>query len=67
MGYYKPHLLLFNTIINKFGTTPQNIIHIGDKLETDIKGVQDCGFHTIWFNEFNHPKSDKIHPDYEIS
>ena len=42
------------------------VIHIGDKSESDIKGVQDCGFLTIWFNEFSCPKSYKILPDYEI-
>lgn len=64
--YYKPHKLIFKTAIESLNCIPQNVIHIGDNLETDIKGAQDFNMYTVWFNESKSPKSESIHPDYEI-
>lgn len=66
IGYYKPHPILFKSALREFKCIPQNAIHIGDKLETDVKGAKDCNMLTIWFNESNSPKLDTIKPDYEI-
>ena len=66
IGHYKPHSLLFKTALKEIGCSPQNSIHIGDKLETDIKGAKDNNMHTIWFNDSNALGSEKIQPDYEI-
>ena len=66
IGYYKPHKILFKTALESLKCIPQNAIHIGDKLETDIKGAQDYNMHTVWFNELKSPKSEKVQPDYEI-
>lgn len=66
IGFYKPHPALFKIALRELNCVPQNVIHIGDKLETDIKGAKDCNMITIWFNESNSPKSEKIQPNYEI-
>ncbi len=66
IGYYKPHPILFRTALRELGCLPQNSIHIGDKLETDIKGAKDYNMFTIWFNDSNSSKSKLIQPDYEI-
>ncbi|MFX1386126.1 MAG: HAD family hydrolase [Promethearchaeota archaeon] len=66
IGYYKPHPLLFKTALRKLKCLPQNSIHIGDKLETDVKGAKDCNMFAIWFNDSNSPYSEFIQPDYEI-
>jgi putative hydrolase of the HAD superfamily len=66
IGYYKPHPLIFKKALSELKCSPQNTIHIGDMLETDIKGAKDCNMLTIWFNETNSPRSDYIQPDYEI-
>ncbi len=66
IGYYKPHKILFETALEHLKCRPQNVIHIGDNLETDIKGAKDCNFYTIWFNESKLPKLENIEPDYEI-
>ena len=66
IGFYKPHPILFKTVLDRFDCTPQSIVHVGDKLETDIKGAKDCGIFAIWFNEFHSPQSDNFNPDYEI-
>ncbi|MFX1417723.1 MAG: HAD family hydrolase [Promethearchaeota archaeon] len=65
-GFYKPSPVMFNTILRHFNCKPQNAIHIGDILETDIKGAKNCNMLTIWINDSDSPKSKEIHPDYEI-
>jgi len=65
-GLFKPHPKMFEIPLNKFNCSPQNAIHIGDMLETDIKGAKDYKMHTIWLNDSNLPKSTEILPDYEI-
>jgi putative hydrolase of the HAD superfamily len=66
IGFYKPHPILFEMALKELGCPPQNSIHIGDKLETDIKGAKDYNMFTIWFNDSNSPNSKLIQPDYEI-
>jgi len=57
---------MFETALKKFKCKPQNAIHIGDRLETDIKGAKDCNMLSIWINDLKIPKSNIIIPDYEI-
>ena len=66
IGYYKPHPLPFKVALKELSCPSQNSIHIGDLLETDIKGAKDYNMLTIWFNEANSPRSEHIQPDYEI-
>ncbi len=66
IGYYKPHKIIFKTALESLKCIPQNAIHIGDNLETDIKGAQDYNMYTVWFNESKSPKSENVQPDYEI-
>lgn len=65
-GLFKPHPKMFEIPLNKFNCKPQNAIHLGDMLETDVKGAQEFKMKTIWFNDMNSPKPTKILPDYEI-
>jgi putative hydrolase of the HAD superfamily len=65
-GFYKPQPIMFETALKEFECTPQNVIHIGDKLETDVKGANDCGMLTIWINDSNSQILEYIQPDYEI-
>ena len=67
IGLFKPHPKMFKTPLNKFNCSPLNAIHVGDSLESDIKGAKDYKMQTIWMNDKNYPKSTKIIPDYEIT
>ena len=66
IGLFKPHPKMFEIPLNRFNCKPQKAIHIGDMLETDIKGAQDFKMKTIWLNDTNSPKPTEILPDYEI-
>lgn len=65
-GFYKPSELMFKTALKEFNCKPSNTIHVGDILETDIKGAKESNILTIWFNDSFIPKSNNIQPDYEI-
>jgi putative hydrolase of the HAD superfamily len=66
IGLFKPHPKLFEIPLEKFNCKPQNAIHIGDMLETDIKGANDLNMKTVWVNDKDSPRSSEILPDYEI-
>ncbi|MFW9999864.1 MAG: HAD family hydrolase [Candidatus Hodarchaeota archaeon] len=66
IGYYKPHTLLFNTALKELECDPRYAIHIGDRLDTDIKGAKECKMYTIWVNDSFPQNLKDIKPDYEI-
>jgi len=66
IGYYKPHPLLFETALKNLMVKPQNAIHIGDLLETDIQGAKNYNMLSVWINDLSIPRSVDIQPDYEI-
>ncbi len=47
---YKPRLELFEMALKETNLKPQEIVHIGDSLSSDIKGASDLGINTIWIN-----------------
>lgn len=53
VGVNKPNPTVFKTALDKTGAKPGQSIMIGDNLEADILGAQNCGIETIFFN----PKS----------
>lgn len=65
-GFFKPHPKMFKIPLKKLKCKAQNAIHIGDILETDIKGANDYNMFSVWVNNSNKPKPINIQPDYEI-
>lgn len=67
IGYEKPDIKFFEScfeMINKFDKN-QTVI-VGDNLKADIKGGQQAGIKTIWYN----PKKllcENIIPEYQIN
>jgi 4-nitrophenyl phosphatase len=42
----KPEPLLYQMALNRLGLAPEEVIAVGDRLETDIAGAQAAGIHT---------------------
>lgn len=57
-GVKKPHSLIFETALNKAGALPSKSLMIGDNLIADVKGAQDFGMSTIYFDYYR--KKEKI-------
>jgi len=49
---------MFQAAIKQTGVAAEQIIHVGDDPEHDIRGARDMGMHTIWVNT-----RQKIWPD----
>ncbi|MFX1410724.1 MAG: HAD family hydrolase [Promethearchaeota archaeon] len=65
-GFYKPSPIMFKMTLEKLNCQAQNAIHIGDILETDIKGAKECKMLAIWFNDSFSSRSVDVRPDFEI-
>jgi putative hydrolase of the HAD superfamily len=68
LGYTKPHRRMFDTALEMLGIRPNEGLHIGDLLRTDVAGAQAAGMKAVWFNQDKgQPDEAAIIPDYEIT
>ncbi|MHB8127379.1 MAG: HAD family hydrolase [Mobilitalea sp.] len=49
---YKPRKELFELALKETGLMPNEVVHIGDSLNSDIKGASALGINAIWINRF---------------
>ena len=47
---YKPRKELFEFALNSTGLSAEQVVHIGDSLNSDVKGASSVGINTIWIN-----------------
>ena len=68
VGYEKPSILYFHYIFKKLNIiNKKEVLIIGDSLTSDIKGGNNAGIDTCWYNP-NAKKSDQnVTIDYEIN
>ena len=50
---YKPRKELFEYALEKTGLSPDEVVHIGDSLSSDVKGASSVGIRAIWVNRNN--------------
>jgi putative hydrolase of the HAD superfamily len=62
----KPHPEPFLTALARAGCTPQQSIHIGDDIDSDMRGAQRVGMYTIWVNATAQPWPDNLPPTKQI-
>lgn len=49
VGYHKPHPLIFMRAIENLQVKAEEVIHVGDILESDIVGAKAVGMEAAWF------------------
>ena len=54
---YKPCRKIFDMALQKTGLKPNEVIHIGDSIGSDVKGAKSMGIRALWLN-----RSDKEVP-----
>lgn len=65
-GSMKPHMYFYEALFNKINNhNTKEMLFIGDELEKDIKGGNEVGMDTCWFNIRNENES-AYKPTYEI-
>ena len=67
VGYAKPSKEFFNFVLQNIPkVSDDEIMIVGDSLTSDIKGGNNMGFKTCWFNPHNLPLSNGYSVDYQI-
>ncbi|MCF2858562.1 HAD-IA family hydrolase [Pseudoalteromonas sp. SMS1] len=66
-GKAKPDAALFQRACQDLGVKPQQILHIGDSLDTDVQGANLAGCQSVWLNNQSTAYTYKGLADIEIS
>lgn len=67
LEYEKPHPSIFDLACQKAQCKPAEAIHVGDKLDSDIKGANDSGVTSVWVHPEAHLADPQPTPDYIIN
>ncbi|MFC1901285.1 HAD family hydrolase [Chloroflexota bacterium] len=63
----KPDPRFYKIAIEKAGCSAEQILHIGDSLQNDVKGAANVGIPAVWLNRDRAENTTGIEPDYEIN
>lgn len=67
VGYAKPSKEFFNFVLDNIPKASNyEIMIVGDSLTSDIKGGNNMGFKTCWFNPHHLPLKDGFKVDYQL-
>lgn len=66
---YKPRPEIFLLALERYGLSPDKVLHIGDSYSVDVDGGNRVGIDTVWLNRKNKeiPVSKIAKPKYIIS
>lgn len=68
VGFDKPAREFFTRCFEQMpGFMPEEAILVGDSLTSDMRGGNNAGIRTCWFNPQGHPRPADISIDYEIA
>ena len=67
VGFEKPSGQFFQRVFERLGSyQPEEILIVGDSLTSDMRGGQNAGIHTCWFNPHGLAKNFPVKTEYEI-
>ncbi len=70
-GWAKPHADMFVTALQYLDLLPQQVLHVGDHLLSDVAGAKYAGMQACWLNdqgvELSKQADAKVLPDVEIT
>lgn len=66
-GVEKPDPKLFNIAVEESGYAKEQLLHVGDSLETDIIGAAKTGIKFVWLNRKQEKNSSGLKIQYEIT
>jgi FMN hydrolase / 5-amino-6-(5-phospho-D-ribitylamino)uracil phosphatase len=66
LGVEKPHPALFWAACKKARCTPDELMHVGDSLSSDVRGATGVGAVAVWLNRSRRPRDPKVAADFEI-
>lgn len=66
-GVEKPDSKLFQIAVEKAGCSKQELLHVGDSLQDDIRGAKNADIKSVWLNRKGIENDCDLEIDYEIS
>jgi putative hydrolase of the HAD superfamily len=66
IGVEKPDPAIFQQVCREACCSPEQLMHIGDSLVTDVAGARRAGLVSVWLNRERKPNHTGIRPDFEI-
>lgn len=66
-GKGKPDPSIFEHCLSLLGMTKDDVVMVGDNLNTDILGASRAGIQTVWVNRKGKKNETDVTPDHEIS
>jgi FMN hydrolase / 5-amino-6-(5-phospho-D-ribitylamino)uracil phosphatase len=67
VGASKPKPDMFHAALERCNAEPNQIVHVGDDPDHDIRGAQEVGMHTVWMNSRGKTWPDMERADAEIT
>jgi putative hydrolase of the HAD superfamily len=67
VGFGKPDVRIFQTMLSSLDVAPDEAIMIGNSLVTDVQGAQAAGIRAIWLNRDGESRGAEVTANYEIS
>ena len=53
-GSGKPDADIFHRACRELGCAPEEVVHVGDDIELDVRGARGAGLHAVWVNRGSH-------------
>lgn len=66
-GVEKPDPRIFAIALEQAGCAADQLLHVGDSLQSDVLGARRAGIGSIWLNRGRTPNQSEIRPDLEVS
>jgi 2-haloalkanoic acid dehalogenase type II len=63
---YKPHRFMFEFALTQSGLSPEEVLHVGDSLISDVYGANQVGIKSVWLNRNGKPIPAQSKPTYVI-
>jgi putative hydrolase of the HAD superfamily len=62
-GACKPEPAFFHLACRELGCAPEEVVHLGDDVELDVRGARGAGLHAVWINRGSHAWPGEDAPD----
>ena len=66
VGYCKPDPKAFEKALNELKARPEEAIHVGDLLRTDVAGAKEIGMKAVWVSDTGDYPRGEYSPDFVI-
>ncbi|WP_416150062.1 HAD family hydrolase [Salipaludibacillus sp. HK11] len=63
---YKPRPEMFEYALKISGFVPNEVVHVGDSLSSDVAGAKNMGIKSVWVNRSNREFKGNIKPEFQV-